>query len=136
MSKSDNQLSGGWKMFSRNKILVVGGLALLLSGGATYALWSENVNAPATTTTSGHLNLQNINEYKAYDVSGLSPVEINNLSSFKLSPSDKIRIAVPVKAELSGDNLLACLTASASIDFENGMTLRSYGLSETSPNFI
>jgi alternate signal-mediated exported protein len=111
--------------------LVAGGLGVaLLTGGATFALWSDSESIDGGTITAGNLDIA-LTGSQWYDVSADrtdSPHTID-LSTFRIVPGDTIRGDYKVDAALAGDNMMAQLKiahgriTSDLLSTDNGVTL-------------
>lgn len=82
------------------------GVALLLGGGGTLAVWNAQVESNAGTIASGDLNLQAQNAGTwTSNVSG----DITNIASYKVVPGETLTYTQPLGITLEGDNLKATL---------------------------
>lgn len=81
------------------------GVALLLGGGGTLAVWNKSVAEPAGTIASGDLELTAGTGTWTNDV-GASII----LSTYKAVPGDELHFSQPVTVALAGDLMSASLT--------------------------
>jgi len=55
-----------------------------------------------------------------------------DLTIFKAAPGDVLQVSLPINAQITGDNLLACFKTSNSLYNEvNGVSVENYGFTET-----
>jgi len=106
----------------RNKtkgvIAGVAGLALL-SGGVTFALWSDSTTVDGGTITNGNLDVEAIGTLAWVDVSADredSPHAITDLATWRMVPGDTIEGTQGIGVALEGDNLVATLEVSSATD--------------------
>ncbi|MCU1638616.1 MAG: hypothetical protein JWL94_1263 [Microbacteriaceae bacterium] len=88
------------------------GVAVLLGGAGTFALWNDSVTTPAGTVSSGTLSIDSgLAAGKWFDMSAGTPgVLITDIEAFRLVPGDKLRFTKVVTINATGDNLSAALT--------------------------
>jgi len=118
---------------------------LLLLGGGSYALWSDTVDAPTINVTTGHLDLAktvesywDISPYQGPKGDGTftytdgSAHVIASASAFRFSPGDKVRVVLPVQADIEGTNLQAKLTTTIATGLGgHGFTVANAGITKT-----
>lgn len=86
--------------------LVTGlGVALLVGGGGTLAVWNAEAINQAGTIASGDLNIT-----AAPGVWTNASTKTIDISSYKVVPGDKLTFTQPVKVTLVGDRMQANLT--------------------------
>jgi alternate signal-mediated exported protein len=89
------------------------GVALLV-GGSTYALWTAN--APANTQasiTTGDLRVTALAQQKWTDVTKTaSPVQLEDLSDFRMAPGDVLQLKQDLNVIVVGDNISGVLDVS------------------------
>ena len=114
----------GTTMNNRTKGVIAGiaGLALL-TGGTTFALWSDTTGAIAGgTIINGNLDVAAVTPIAWYDtsadrtdkastspVSGVAAHAITDLTTWKMVPGDTVEGNLGLEVALSGDNLVANL---------------------------
>ncbi|MFL4472965.1 alternate-type signal peptide domain-containing protein [Paeniglutamicibacter sp. MACA_103] len=86
------------------------GVALLLGGGGTLAVWNASVDTPAGTIASGDLQLT----AGAGTWTNGAGTAIQ-LDSYKVVPGDELRFTQPVTVKLDGDLMSASLTLTNSL---------------------
>jgi predicted ribosomally synthesized peptide with SipW-like signal peptide len=88
----------------------------LLTGGATFALWSQSATVDGASISSGTLGVSSVGSLSwadtSADVAG-GPIAID-LSSFAIVPGDTIVGAQPFTVVLSGHSITASLSAVTS----------------------
>jgi alternate signal-mediated exported protein len=119
----------------RNKGLVAGaiGLALLVGGGSTFAIWSDSDTEDVDTVSStGVLDVTGITVPTVYDISGdaagrtdttalgFAGKPIGTPSNFKAVPKDTIEIDLSTTIKLEGDNMKAKLAVKSDEGPETG----------------
>ncbi|MBD7996058.1 alternate-type signal peptide domain-containing protein [Arthrobacter sp. Sa2CUA1] len=91
------------------------GVALLLGGGGTLAVWNQTANADAGTIASGDLNLVGEEGFWTSSVSG----KIADISKYTVVPGETLTYTQNLDVTLVGDNLSADLTVTG--DSVNGL---------------
>ena len=81
------------------------GVALLLGGGGTLAVWNKSVAEPAGTIASGDLDLTAGTGTWTNDAG--TAIQLN---SYKVVPGDELHFTQPVNVVLDGDLMSASLT--------------------------
>ncbi|MBP2374097.1 alternate-type signal peptide domain-containing protein [Paeniglutamicibacter psychrophenolicus] len=81
------------------------GIALLIGGGSTLAVWNVEATAHAGTITSGNMTLK-AGTGTWENAAGTDVV----LSTYKVVPGDKLTLTQPVEVTLEGDLMEAELT--------------------------
>ena len=96
------------------KSLIVGGIAgvagvaLLASGGGTFAAWSDSATIDSVDTiTAGKLDITNTPAITAT----MDDHEVD-LTTFKMVPGDVVTLEMPLEVVVDGDNLAAKLDLS------------------------
>ena len=97
-----------------NKSRGVAAIALagiIVTGGSSFALWSDSAAANGGTITSGNLDVEASETGTWRDISDDRTDKGHeiNLDTFKIVPGDTIEGTYDVKAALEGDNLVANL---------------------------
>lgn len=83
------------------------GVALLLGGGGTLAVWNQGAASNAGTIVAGDLNLE---AGKGYWTSSVANGEkIADISAYRVVPGETLTYTQPLKVTLEGDNLKATL---------------------------
>lgn len=87
----------------------------LLSGGATFALWSDQETIMGGTVTAGELDISKVAETRTWtDLSdGGAGTPITNPETFLIVPGDTIQVSEDLKIELEGNNLEARVVVDA-----------------------
>ncbi|TFB47230.1 alternate-type signal peptide domain-containing protein [Cryobacterium tagatosivorans] len=140
-----------------NKLLVgaiagAAGVALLLGGAGTFALWNDSAAVAGGTIVAGSLDVTPTVAAGSWTVNGVAQ---GTLSGFKAVPGDVLAYTKTMNVTASGDNLLATLTLdpasispTVALDAED-LALTSYltstatiaatatgaGISGTSPSY-
>ncbi|MEE1621900.1 alternate-type signal peptide domain-containing protein [Zafaria sp. J156] len=83
------------------------GVALLIGGGGTLAVWNQAVEAPAGTVAAGDLELT-AGQGTWTDAAG-KPV---SLGTYKVVPGDRLTFTQPLTVKLVGDKMRAELTTT------------------------
>lgn len=108
---------------------VIAGLAglALLSGGATFALWTDTASLTGGTITNGNLDVAAIGTLAWRDVSTDrtdGPHAITNLATWRMVPGDVIEGTQGLGVALEGDNLVASLNVDTTgSTLPTGMTV-------------
>ncbi|MER2133583.1 MAG: alternate-type signal peptide domain-containing protein [Arthrobacter sp.] len=84
------------------------GVALLLGGGGTLAVWNQSVSANAGTIAAGDLNLQTEKGVWTSNISG----QVGNIANYKIVPGEKLTYTQNVDVTLAGNNIAANLTVT------------------------
>jgi alternate signal-mediated exported protein len=96
------------KKMTKGAIVTGLGVALLLGGGGTLAVWNDSAVSQAGTIASGDLDLQDPKAGVWTDAAG-QPV---NIASYKVVPGDTLTYTQTVTPILEGDKLKAHLTVT------------------------
>lgn len=98
------------------------GVALLLGGAGTFALWNGSTTVDGATISSGALTIATDSSKGVWrDISTTPAVPIGNISLFKIAPGDTIEMTKVITVVATGTNLKASLTFDpASIGIGNG----------------
>jgi alternate signal-mediated exported protein len=86
--------------------------ALLLAGGGTFALWSDQATVTGGTITAGDLRVAPVGDgdltwYETHDLDRTAALD---LATFRIVPGDSITATQDLAVALSGDNLHAQLS--------------------------
>jgi alternate signal-mediated exported protein len=84
------------------------GVALLVGGGGTLAVWNANAGADAGTVKSGNLNITADPGVWTNAIS--KEGESIDISTYKMVPGDMLTFTQPVTVDLVGDLMQATLT--------------------------
>ena len=84
------------------------GVALLLGGGGTLAVWNQEVNASAGTIAAGNLQLATETGVWTSNISG----PVGNIATYKIVPGEKLTYTQNVDVTLEGNNIGANLTVT------------------------
>jgi alternate signal-mediated exported protein len=88
------------------------GIALLLGGAGTFAMWNQSTTANAGTVASGTLTIANSGTPTWKNVSAdavAGGTTIANIASYKIVPGDTLEMTQTFTVAASGDNLKATL---------------------------
>ncbi|MBF4993000.1 alternate-type signal peptide domain-containing protein [Arthrobacter gandavensis] len=97
------------------------GVALLLGGGGTLAIWNDTANANTGNIVAGNMD---INAGTAVWMKADGSV-IENFASYRIVPGETLRFEQPVSISLTGDELKATLSpdySKLSDGFRNQLT--------------
>ncbi|MBD8702349.1 MULTISPECIES: alternate-type signal peptide domain-containing protein [Frigoribacterium] len=97
----------------KGSIAAAAGIALLLGGAGTFALWNANTEVAAASVTSGTLALTPSGTGTWTDITNGRNAAISDVSQFKIVPGNKLRFTQTMKIDASGNDLVADLTYSA-----------------------
>lgn len=88
------------------------GVALLLGGAGTFALWNDDATVNVGSVASGTLTIARSGPAVWTDVSvgAVSPGVISPIGSYRIVPGDKIELTQDVKIKATGNNLKATLS--------------------------
>lgn len=90
------------------------GVALLLGGAGSFALWNSTQELNVGSVASGTLSIAAVADTAAWsDVSTGVAVPIANIANFKIAPGDTIKLTQDVEIDAVGDNLRATLSYDA-----------------------
>ena len=84
---------------------------LLLGGGGTYALWSDEVELNGGAVSSGQLQFTGTTTGTWNDVSSGTPVAIADIADFLVVPGDTLTYTLATTLRAQGENLEATLAA-------------------------
>lgn len=84
------------------------GVALLLGGGGTLAVWNAGAEGSAGTITSGDLNLHAEAGQWQSNISGV----IGDINEYRVVPGETLTYTQDLAVTLDGDNLQATLTVT------------------------
>ena len=88
------------------------GIALLLGGASTFALWNASATANAGVVQSGQLKLEKGTTGATWtDLSTGTPTPIGNIATYRVVPGATIQFRQPLAVTAEGDHLRATLTA-------------------------
>lgn len=89
------------------------GIALLLGGASTFALWNASATASAGVVQSGQLKLEKAAAAGTWtDLSTSTPTTIANIADYRMVPGSKLQFSQPLTVTATGTNLRATLAAS------------------------
>ncbi|CAL4858618.1 alternate-type signal peptide domain-containing protein [Microbacterium sp. MM2322] len=83
------------------------GVALLLGGAGTFALWNASASTAGGTIVAGDLSITPVAEAPSWTVNGGSP--LSNLDGYPLVPGDVVTYSTDMTITATGDNLVATL---------------------------
>lgn len=104
-----------------NKILTgavagAAGIALLLGGAGTFALWNSTATVNVGSVASGTLSIASVGSPSWKNISAdaaVGGVAIPSITSYKIVPGDKLELSQTVTVNATGDNLKATLSYDA-----------------------
>ena len=89
------------------------GIALLLGGASTFALWNASATASAGVVQSGQLKLEKAAAGGTWtDLSTATPTTIARIADYRMVPGSKLQFSQPLTVTATGTNLRANLAAS------------------------
>jgi len=95
----------------KGSIAGAAGIALLLGGAGTFALWNQTATVANGSVTSGVLTIAPGATGTWKDISaGKTASTISNIGAFRMVPGDKLELTQQVTIKATGDNLAAKLT--------------------------
>lgn len=97
------------------------GVALLLGGGGTLAVWNVSKEGKPGTVVAGNLNLA---AGKGVWESNLSSEAIDDISSYRVIPGEKLTFRQVLTVTLNGDEMRATVKASGTGSGEFGDTAK------------
>lgn len=87
------------------------GVALLLGGAGSFALWNSTAEVNVGSVASGNLSITATGTPTWMDVSSdKTPSAIGDISTFKVAPGDTLELTQVVEIDARGDNLSATLS--------------------------
>ncbi len=87
------------------------GVALLLGGAGTFALWNSTATVNVGTVASGTLSIASSGTPSWRDISpDRTAAAIPSISSYKIVPGDKLELTQVVTINATGNNLAATLS--------------------------
>ncbi|MGD6979890.1 MULTISPECIES: alternate-type signal peptide domain-containing protein [Citricoccus] len=100
------------KKMTKGAIVTGLGVALLLGGGGTLAVWNDSVETTAGTITAGDLNLEAVTDSAkwATNVPGAPPIE--KIENYRVVPGETLTFTQKLDIDLEGDHLKANLIAT------------------------
>ncbi|GAA0959273.1 alternate-type signal peptide domain-containing protein [Frigoribacterium faeni] len=96
----------------KGSVAAAAGIALLLGGAGTFALWNANTEVAAASVTSGTLALSTTAAGSWTDITNGRNAAISDVSQFKIVPGNKLRFSQPMRIDATGNDLVADLTYS------------------------
>ena len=95
----------------KGAVATAAGVALLMGGAGTFALWNTSQIAPAGTVASGTLTVALNGSGTWRDISAdRTAANIPAIASWKIVPGDKLELSQTVTVNATGDNLKATLS--------------------------
>lgn len=94
----------------KGSIAGAAGIALLLGGAGSFALWNSTQSVNVGSVASGTLSIAATGTPAWRDVSAGKTVSTIDISTFKVAPGDTIELTQVVKIDAIGDNLRATLS--------------------------
>lgn len=99
------------KKMTKGAIVTGLGVALLLGGGGTLAVWNDSVDTEAGTIAAGDLNLEAVEGSAKWtsNVTGSAPID--DIDNYRIVPGESLTFTQQLDIDLAGDQLDAKLTA-------------------------
>ncbi|MDQ1130274.1 alternate-type signal peptide domain-containing protein [Microbacterium sp. SORGH_AS_0888] len=125
----------------RGLLWVAAGAVALLAGGSTFALWSASDTFSGGTITAGDLNIAQLHDTSFWDVSNdrADATEIvgatdgsqlghkiDDVTTWRVAPGDKMAASFETTVTLDGDNLVARLGLDGLQDLESNISGMNY----------
>jgi len=112
-------------------IATAAGIALLMGGAGSLALWNDSVNVSAGTVSSGTLDVST-GTAGAWTINGATPF---NATTGKIVPGDTVTFKQTLTLSATGDNLKATVTSNVASITNNisGSTATSSFVVKTDP---
>ncbi len=95
---------------TKGAIAGAAGIALLLGGAGTFALWNDSATINASSVSSGTLTIAAGSAGTWANVTSGTPVSIPSISAFKIVPGHKLTFTQTVNIVATGNDLKANLT--------------------------
>lgn len=96
--------------FAQGTIAGVAGIALLLGGAGTFALWNDSASIDASAIDSGTLAFGAESDGRWTNVTGGGSEAIKDISSFLIVPGNTLRFEQVVTITATGNDLVAELS--------------------------
>lgn len=109
------------------------GVALLVGGGGTLAVWNANAGADAGTVKSGNLNITAAPGVWTNAIS--KEGESIDISTYKMVPGDLLTFTQPVTVDLVGDLMQATLTLTDPNDVSAHLEVSDISLTKDGKEF-
>jgi alternate signal-mediated exported protein len=100
------------KSMTKGAVVTTLGVALLLGGGGTLAVWNAEQNAKAGTIAAGDLNLQAGTGQWSSNLTGT----IKNVSDYRIIPGEVLTYKQPVTITMDGNSALRARLSVTGID--------------------
>ncbi|MGM7668608.1 alternate-type signal peptide domain-containing protein [Microbacterium sp. A93] len=100
------------KKMTKGAIVTGLGVALLLGGGGTLAVWNADQASNAGAITAGDLNLTAHTGVWTSDVTG----RIDDVNAYRVVPGETLTYEQPVTVALEGDGMRATLSVKGAAD--------------------
>ncbi|GAA1131802.1 alternate-type signal peptide domain-containing protein [Citricoccus alkalitolerans] len=116
------------KKMTKGAIVTGLGVALLLGGGGTLAVWNTSQTANAGSISTGAMSLT---PSKGVWTTNLSQSAIPDISAYRMVPGEKLTYTQDVAVGLEGDHLTAALsvdTDDVTSGFTNNLKLESFAV--------
>lgn len=95
----------------KGAVATAAGIALLMGGAGTFALWNDSTTVNGGTVTSGVLTIAPNGAATWMDISAdRTPDNAINIATWKIVPGDKLQMTQAITINATGNNLLARLT--------------------------
>ncbi|MBB5749540.1 alternate-type signal peptide domain-containing protein [Micrococcus sp. TA1] len=100
------------KKMTKGAIVTGLGVALLLGGGGTLAVWNDSVKTDAGTIVSGDLNLEAVEGSAKWTTNVAGAPAIGEITDYRVVPGETLTFTQQLDIDLDGDHLDAMLTAT------------------------
>ena len=97
---------------TKGAIAGAAGIALLLGGAGSFALWNGTASASAGSIQSGSLSLTAAADGTWTNITGGGSTKITTIGSFRIVPGDHLRFTQTLNIAGTGDDLSASLTST------------------------
>lgn len=97
---------------TKGAIAGAAGIALLLGGAGSFALWNGTASASAGSIQSGSLSLTAATDGVWTNITGSTPATISNIGTFRIVPGDHLKFTQTLNIAGTGDDLAASLTST------------------------
>ena len=94
----------------KGAIACAAGIALLLGGAGTFALWNSTAAAGAGNITAGTLSLTANSDGTWTNITRATATPITDIGAFRIVPGNKLQFTQTLTVKATGDDLTAELT--------------------------
>lgn len=108
------------------------GIALLLGGAGTFALWNSSTTVAAGSISSGQLSITKVSDGSWFNTTTGAETAIADVSTYKIVPGNSLRWKGKLTVLAVGNDLKATLTSPTATAITNGITGSTVTLAATS----